>query len=311
MSKPLITIIIPTLNECHNIPMVLKEIHKRFSKEAEIIIVDGGSIDCTLDKAKEVSQTLGMDVKLIRQKSSGGKPGALIDGFKEARGLYVGVIDADMEFHPSDLERMYREALKGYDVVLGYRRDVRPFWRRVISWGARLLAKIMIPSLRRFKDPTTEMYVISKHSLDTCIDKIKPRIKPALEILAKCKANSYKEIEIMQRQRSLGESKFSIMWIFQYIWQLLELTNYFTVRYIAGALVALPVSILLWNYVGLLAPFVGAIVKWLFIFREVGPASTLTIKALAVLIKIAGVAPWPITALIEFILIHMLRGTKI
>jgi dolichol-phosphate mannosyltransferase len=315
--EPLISVVIPAYNEATNIEKLFEGLKRELDvlQCYEVILVDDGSSDGTADLARRVASRLGLKASIIRLDVNSGKPRALLEGFSRSSGMYVGVIDADLQYDPKDLVAMVRNAKDkdyGYDAVFGERIDLsRDLVRKLVSLGAKILAKLFIREARKARDPTTEIYVVRREKLEKCLEAIRPRIKIGLEILIRCRLNRVSWIPVTIRPREGGESKFKLTWIPSYLLQILELTDYFTLRYIVGALVALPISILLWNYIGILAPFIGAAVKWIFIWRDIGLASTLAVKALATAIKVAEFAAWPVTALIELILIHMLRGTRI
>lgn len=313
--EPLISVIVPAYDEASNIEKLFKGLKKELEvlQCYEVILVDDGSSDGTADLARRVASRLGLRSSIIRLDVNSGKPRALLEGFSRSLGMYVGVIDADLQYDPKDLVAMVRNAIDhGYDAVFGERIDPsRDLVRKIVRLGAKILAKLLIRKAWKARDPTTEIYVIRREELERCLGAIRPRIKLGLEILVRCRLNRVSWIPVTIRPREGGESKFKFIWIPSYLWQILELTDYFTLRYIVGALAALPISILMWNYIGILAPFVGAAVKWIFIWRDIGLGSTLAVKALAIAIKIAEVAAWPVTALIELILIHLLRGTRI
>lgn len=308
VAAPLVSIVVPTLNECGNVGRVLEEV-KRWLPEAEVVLVDGGSTDCTVEEASEAARRLGLRLKVVAQRTPGGKPGALIDGFREASGRWIAVLDADMEFSPQDLAKMLERA-GGVDIVLGYRRDARPLHRRAISWGARLLAKLLFPRWRRLKDPTTEMYVVRREAIAGCLGDIKPRIKPVLEILTKCRIASYEQVEVTQRYRTVGESKFKPKWILQYLHQVLDETGWFTPRYIAVSLVVALAAKLASPALGIFALGISILGRWALLRRYLGLPQIAASEAAATIVKDAiALMPtaWLAGAAVELILVHLLR----
>jgi len=89
--------------------------------ELEIIIVDDGSRDDSVAIAQTLSDEHG-EVRLVRQDENMGKGAALRTGFAQARGDYVAVQDADLEYEPQDLKRLLEPLRSGVaDVVFGSR----------------------------------------------------------------------------------------------------------------------------------------------------------------------------------------------
>lgn len=304
-----VSIIIPTKNECRNIENIIKEIFKEFRDlRIELIIIDGGSSDCTVQRAKEVIGELNIPGQVISLPGMG-KPAALLEGFKAARGRYVATIDADLEFSPQDLRNLVH-AIDGADMAAGARIDKRPFIRRIISKGATLLAKIVLKKARRFVDPITELYVIRKENIMECIDRLNPRIKPFLEIIEKCNVNNIKNVYIIQRNRIYGNSKFNMHWIFDYLIQLGELSQWFTARYLAIALAAGIAAGFLGKIVGPWALAASVIGRWIPLRRYIALPQLALAEMASTTLKLAiGVMPyaWLAGGVVEVILVHLLR----
>ena len=108
--KPKVSVIIPTLNEEKNLPIVLKEIPKYVY---EIIIVDGHSKDKTIEHAKRFKCKIFYDTK--------GKGSALIKGMKEAKGDIIIMMDADCSHRINEFPLLIGGIETGYDVCMGSR----------------------------------------------------------------------------------------------------------------------------------------------------------------------------------------------
>ena len=95
--------------------------------ELEVIIVDDGSGDDSAAVAEGLSNAHG-EVHLVRHPRNMGKGAALRTGFAKARGDFVAVQDADLEYDPLDLKRLLEPLRDGIaDVVFG---------SRFLSYGA-------------------------------------------------------------------------------------------------------------------------------------------------------------------------------
>lgn len=105
-----ISVIIPTLNEEKNMPILLKKIPDYVD---EIIVIDSHS----KDKTVEVSEKHGANVYLVGK----GKGRAIIKGVKESSGDYVIIVDADLSHDPKEIELFISALNIGNDLCLGSR----------------------------------------------------------------------------------------------------------------------------------------------------------------------------------------------
>jgi len=110
---PSVTVIIPTLNEEANIGWVLQRMPDWVE---EIIIVDGGSKDRTV----EVARAVRPDVRVVTELRKG-KGVALRTGFAAATCEAIVMLDADGSMDPAEIEHFVRALDGGYDLVKGSR----------------------------------------------------------------------------------------------------------------------------------------------------------------------------------------------
>ena len=116
MSKKLISVVIPTLNEEGNIGKTIKEVKKELKKYGyryEIIVVDCHSIDKTVEIAKSLGAKILYD--------SVGKGSALRKGMKKAKGDIIISMDADLSNKPNELRLLISGIEIGYDICMGSR----------------------------------------------------------------------------------------------------------------------------------------------------------------------------------------------
>lgn len=145
MKKPSLTIVIPAYNEEESLGYVLQDTIKdlpKYIKDYEIIIVDDGSLDSTLQIAKSYSDK-NKQIKIIRQKN-GGFNDALIAGIKLAKKDYVAYMQADGQDLIRDMVNCVR-VMGNYDLVLGIRgkRIDYNLYRLFLSFSAQILYRIL------------------------------------------------------------------------------------------------------------------------------------------------------------------------
>lgn len=108
-----ISVVIPALNEARNVPIVLQEVPEIVD---EVILVDGGSIDGTVDAARAARP----DIKIVRQTGRG-KGNALSCGFAACSGDIVVMMDADGSTDASEIPRFVEALRRGADLAKGSR----------------------------------------------------------------------------------------------------------------------------------------------------------------------------------------------
>lgn len=113
VTLPSVSVVIPTLNEEANIGWVLQRMPAWVD---EVIIVDGGSKDRTV----EVARAMRPDVVVVTDLRKG-KGIALRTGFAAATCEVIVMIDADGSMDPDEIESYVRAVDAGYDLVKGSR----------------------------------------------------------------------------------------------------------------------------------------------------------------------------------------------
>lgn len=111
-----VSVLIPAFDEGENISALISEVKKVLDKNNisfEIMVVDAGSNDDTVERAKEAG------AKVFVQ-SQPGYGGALKEGFDKTEGKYVITMDADLSHDPMFIDEMIR-IYKDADVIIASR----------------------------------------------------------------------------------------------------------------------------------------------------------------------------------------------
>ncbi len=103
-----LSIVVPVFNEEKTIEKILKRVWDidlgKINKQ--IIVVNDGSKDNTLNILKELKRLGKIKFRLINHKKNRGKSMALRTGFKYVTGDVVVIQDGDMEYDPNDFVKM-------------------------------------------------------------------------------------------------------------------------------------------------------------------------------------------------------------
>ncbi|HUG33944.1 MAG TPA: glycosyltransferase family 2 protein, partial [Anaerolineales bacterium] len=113
-ARPTVSVIIPTLNEAKNLPLVLPYLPMNWIDE--VILVDGRSTDNTVEVAKQLLPS----IKVMLEKRKG-KGIAMRTGYESSFGDILVVLDADGSNDPREIPRYVTALLEGADFVKGSR----------------------------------------------------------------------------------------------------------------------------------------------------------------------------------------------
>ncbi len=119
--KPYLSVIVPVYNEADNITPLLSELIPIVSEfEYEIIFVDDGSKDSTVETVKKQTQK-NEAIKLISFQRNFGHQMALTAGYQEAKGDIIITIDADLQDPPDLIPEMINKWKEGFEIVYARR----------------------------------------------------------------------------------------------------------------------------------------------------------------------------------------------
>ena len=142
-TSPYLSIVVPLYNEEGNVAELYRKIYEavqKIGRPFEIIFIDDGSKDRTLEVAKKLSP-----LKLIAFRKNFGQTAAFDAGFKEAKGEIIITLDGDLQNDPADIPLLLEKMTEGYDVVSGWRHKRQDPWsKKIPSRIANLLRKILI-----------------------------------------------------------------------------------------------------------------------------------------------------------------------
>ncbi|CAD5110867.1 DgyrCDS232 [Dimorphilus gyrociliatus] len=223
------SILLPTYNEKENLPLIIWLIVKYMSEsnlDYEVIVIDDGSPDGTLDVAKKLQKLYGDDKIVLRPREKKlGLGTAYVHGIQHAKGNFIIIMDADMSHHPKFIPQyIKKQQEKDYDVVTGtryignggvYGWDLK---RKAVSRGANFITQILLrPGVTDYTG-SFRLYKKSvlKQLMDTVISK---GYAFQMEIIVRAKQMKFSvaEVPITFVDRVYGESKLGTGEIFQFL----------------------------------------------------------------------------------------------
>jgi len=144
--RPELSLFLPVLDEAEN----LRPMHEKIAaaldalgRTAEVIFVDDGSTDKSLEILKEIAAG-DERVRVISLRRNYGQTAAMSAGIDAANGDILIPMDADLQNDPADIQRLLDKLDEGYDVVSGWRKNRQDklisrkipsqIANRIISW---------------------------------------------------------------------------------------------------------------------------------------------------------------------------------
>jgi glycosyltransferase involved in cell wall biosynthesis len=123
--NPELSLFLPVLDEEENLRPMHAKIQAaldQLGKSAEVIYVDDGSTDNSLNILKEIADA-DPRVRVISLRRNYGQTAAMSAGIDAAKGEILIPMDADLQNDPADIARLLDKLDEGYDVVSGWRKN--------------------------------------------------------------------------------------------------------------------------------------------------------------------------------------------
>ena len=142
----LLSVVVPCYNEEETVDLFYNAVVRVLADmdiDYEIVFVNDGSKDATMEKLIALYERDKSHVKIIDFSRNFGKEGALLAGLREAKGDYVTVMDADLQDPPEYLPKMFKVMEENGDDVVGTRRVTRKGEPKIRSWFARQFYRLI------------------------------------------------------------------------------------------------------------------------------------------------------------------------
>jgi dolichol-phosphate mannosyltransferase len=215
-----VSLIVPTRNEAGNISELLVRLSRLPEGVlGEVIFVDD-SDDDTPAAIAYLGPSVDFDVDVVHRESGhrdGGLSGAVVEGFRRARGEWMAVMDADLQHPPEVLADLFvRGNADGADIVCATRntggggRDGLGAARDLISKSFTAFAHRAFPRrLRGVSDPMSGFFLVRRSAVDP--ETLNPTgFKILLEILVRTPGLRRAEVAYEFASRHAGDSKASL-----------------------------------------------------------------------------------------------------
>ena len=212
---PVVSLVIPTRNEADNVRALVDRVTAALAATPfEICFVDD-SDDTTGDLLLDLAHSNPSIRCLLRQGAdrTGGLSTAVVAGLRMARGLYVCVMDADLQHPPELIPVLLTQAEHGADLVVasryapgGSHEGLGTPVRRLVSRGATVVARLLFKEARQSSDPLSG-YFLCRRALIDGIEFRPVGFKILLELLVCVPGLSVVDVPVTQAARAEGVSK--------------------------------------------------------------------------------------------------------
>ena len=228
-----LSVIVPAKNEADNLNICIPEICKELTHHSidfEILVIDDGSTDNTLDVIKEINQSF-FSVKYLKNYGENGFGRAVRLGLDNFSGDAVAIMMADRSDSPKDLVTYWKCIQEGNDCIFGSR-----FVRggKVYNYPfLKLMANRVVNTMIRFafniqcNDITNAFKIYRRDVIKGCRPFISPHFNLTVEIPLKAivRGYSWNVVPISWRNRTKGVAKLKLremgsryFFIIAYLW---------------------------------------------------------------------------------------------
>ena len=212
-----ISIIVPCYNEEKAVPVFYKATSaalENIDADIEYIFVDDGSSDNTVNEFKKLASA-DKRVKYISFSRNFGKEAGMYAGMKHAHGDYVVIMDIDLQDPPELIPKMYDLVKSGEYDCAATRRVNRVGEAKLRSFFARCFYKLINKiSDTEIVDGARDFRLMSRKMVNSILELSEyNRFSKGIFSWVGFKT---KWLEYENRERSVGETKWSFWKLFKY-----------------------------------------------------------------------------------------------
>jgi dolichol-phosphate mannosyltransferase len=227
--RDFLSIIVPTYNEADGLTELVGQTFAALEQsgiQGEMVIVDDNSPDGTGKVADQLATRY--PVQVLHRPGKLGLATAVMDGFGQAKGGVLGVMDADLSHPPAVLPLMMAAITqRGAELAVASRYvpgggvQNWPPRRQFISRFASALARIVTP----VHDATSGFFLVRREALEgVTLNPI--GFKIGLEVMVKARYRKWEEVPYVFTDRRYGQSKFNNREVINYLRHLAVLLGY-------------------------------------------------------------------------------------
>jgi len=205
-----ISIVIPVYNESGNVGLLHAEIEEALQdigKSYEIIFINDGSTDNTLQELKKIKRS-APNTRIIDFNRNFGQTPAIMAGFDLLKGDIVITMDGDLQNDPRDIPALIERLESGFDLVSGWRNKRKDaFLLRVLpsKLANRLISRVLKVSLHDYCS------TLKAYRRDVIKDmRLYGEMHRFIPAIADWKGAKISEMKVNHRPRKYGKTKYGL-----------------------------------------------------------------------------------------------------
>lgn len=209
--KPSISVVAPCYNEMENAVALTRRLQNVFRKrglEGEVVLVNDASQDRTGEIIDQLAQQYP-NVKAVHHEKNRGIARAWQSGIDASRGAYVCLIDADLQYLPEEVWRLYKEITTSrVDMVQGFRSSIERLRDSRYLFSVTLNTILNLTFGMSLQDNKSGFVIARRETLAHILEHQYDYhyFNTYIAVSAHSKGYSIKEVETLFRNRDLGES---------------------------------------------------------------------------------------------------------
>src|ERR1700761_9678816 len=219
--RPHLSVIAPLYNEEDNVRPLYEALTNALDPtgmDYEMVLVDDGSKDTTLNKALELAQA-DPRIKVVKFRRNCGQTAAMAAGIEFASGDVLVTMDGDLQNDPLDIPMFLETIDSGYDIVVGWRFQrqdkliTRKIPSKIANWLIAKVTKVPIKdngcSLKAYRAAVIKHIPLYSEM---------HRFIPAMASIA---APRIAEVKARHHARRFGKSKYGLSRIYKVLLDML------------------------------------------------------------------------------------------
>lgn len=230
----LVSIVIPVYNEEGNIEPLFKGIKNSVSKmkdyNFEIIFIDDGSTDKTIEKINSLKET-NIKISHYNMRRNSGKTQALKKGFGMSNGTLIVTMDGDLQDNPKYIPDFIEKIQKDkVDLITGNRSN--RYSKNFLKWISTHMANSLVKRLSgsAIKDMNCGYKIMTSECAKSLI--LKSDYHRYIPLIASIEGFSIKQMDIIQNKRHSGDSKYGKTGLGRFVVSILDMLSiYFVYKF--------------------------------------------------------------------------------